>query len=104
MISLLFSGLHCLAISQIFHFPLVRNHTETITGEFTHKNNNKNYAKQEYVCKVPLQFKEFNRESSSNPVVGLFSRLLPDFLSREEAFEAIDLNKVPLQFFIKVLL
>lgn len=48
------------------------------------------------------RLKELNRETSDNPIVGLFNKLVRDNLSREkerlekaeEAFKALDLNKV----------
>lgn len=48
------------------------------------------------------KLKELDRESSDNPIVGLFNRLVRDSLAREkerlekaeEAFKALDLNKV----------
>ena len=48
------------------------------------------------------KLKELDRESSDNPIVGLFNRLVRDSLTREkerlekaeEAFRALDLNKV----------
>lgn len=48
------------------------------------------------------KLKELDRESSDNPIVGLFNRVVRDSLAREkerlekaeEAFKALDLNKV----------
>ena len=48
------------------------------------------------------KLKQLDRESSSNPLVGLFNRLVRDNLTREkerlekaeETFRALDLNKV----------
>ena len=50
------------------------------------------------------KLKELDRESSDNPLVGLFNRVVRDSLAREkerlekaeEAFKALDLNKVTL--------
>lgn len=54
------------------------------------------------------KLKELDRESSDNPVVGLFNRVVRDSLAREkerlekaeEAFKALDLNKVTMLSFI----
>lgn len=53
------------------------------------------------------KLKEFDRESSGNPIVGLFNKLVRDNLTREkerleqaeETFKALDLNKVIFFFF-----